>query len=1262
MTGPAPDPLVRHLPRLVRFWDVEAPGTRHREIPGSMAFVDVSGFTDLSERLSRHGNVGAEEITRVIDTTFEQLLLEAYAHGANLLSFGGDALLLLFEGPGHAPRAAASAHAMRSRLRDMGPFRTRDGDVTLRMSVGVHTGSFDMFLVGRSHREFLVAGPDTTRTVAMEGAAEAGQVLLSPETAAALPAANRGRRSGPGVLLRGEPPAETLSFQTAETPPIDLAQFVPVALRATLTADIGVEPEHRAATVAFIHLHGLDDMLEHQGPNAATTALDDLVTAVQRAADDHGVTFLATDVAPGGAKVILASGVPHATGNDQERMLLALRELLGQHRDLTIEIGVNSGHVFSGIVGSEQRRTYTVMGDVVNVAARLMAAASPGELYAAEGVVAASRTTFATTALEPLQVKGKSDQVAAMSVGDVAGSREDDDEGLPLIGREDEVAALLDDWDRAAGGEPGVTGLTAPAGMGKSRVLASFLDRADPAALLRGECRLYQATTPYFPFRAILRQALDLPEEHGTGDALTSWVEQRVPHLRPWLALIGAVVGVDLPASPEVRELDDRFRPTRTRDAVLDLLGAALAAPTVFLLEDTQWMDDSSRDLLAGLARTAGGQPWLFLLTSRPAADDDREPLWSNDVELGPLSDDAATRLLVAATADDPLLPSQLQALVERGEGRPLFLLELLAALRQGGDAETLPGSIEQLIAARIDRLAPSDRSVLRRLAVLGTGFRLEYTASVLSEDEANPTQRDRTIARLRQFVVHDDAGNVEFHNALIRDVAYEGLPYQTRTELHAAVGDSIRRAAGDHPERQAELLSVHYHRARDWPDSWTYSSIAGDTARRLFANQAAATFYRRALQAGSRLDLPDHDLGHVTAGLAEVLERAGRYDEALDALRGAMRLLGDDDLLRANVLLRRAQVRMRKAGYPQALRDTMLGIRLLEDRTDTPARAARSELLALRSSVRMAQQRPRETLRIARHAIEDARAAAERAPLARASANLDWAYFVMGEPDRAVHSEEAVAIYESLGMLDRASDVVNNMGGFAYYSGDWATAVEHVARSRDLSARAGNDVQAAMTGVNLGELLVAQGRLDDAEPVLDDAIRVLSAAGDDDHAVNGRLQRARLALRRGDVDEARELLEHVRAEANDLGQLQFAYEAVLALAECRVHDGDAGDALEMVATATEAAGDQATMFGPQRARVIALALQELGRHDEAGRALENGLSAARELGLMHEEALLRNDLLELGDVLGEPDDPEERRAVAALLDALGIVSPSAVA
>ena len=180
------DGLLPYVPKLLLSWTPTGDDPRHMRIAGSLAFVDISGFTRLTERLARKGKVGAEEMSDILSATFSGLLEEARDDGADLVKWGGDAVLLLFQGHDHAHRAARAAHRMRATLRDIGRLPTTSGTVVLRMSVGVHSGDFDFFLVGDPdvHRELLISGPAASVTAEVEGAAEAGQIGLSGATAA----------------------------------------------------------------------------------------------------------------------------------------------------------------------------------------------------------------------------------------------------------------------------------------------------------------------------------------------------------------------------------------------------------------------------------------------------------------------------------------------------------------------------------------------------------------------------------------------------------------------------------------------------------------------------------------------------------------------------------------------------------------------------------------------------------------------------------------------------------------------------------------------------------------------------------------------------------------------------------------------------------------------------------------------------------------------------------------------------------------------
>ena len=219
------DPLTPYVPVLV-----DDPNRRVRSLDGTLVFADVSGFTKLSEKLAEQGKAGAEELTQILLGTFTDLLSEAHDEGGDLLSFGGDALLLAFVGDGHATRATRAAVRMRSALKARGPVQTGRGRVTLKISQGAHTGTFHLVLAGEQQRELLVIGPDATLVTDIEGAASAGQVVVSHATAAGLPDAIVGADIGPGLLVRRLPTGvDYFDFPVASE--LDRSTLVPAAVR-----------------------------------------------------------------------------------------------------------------------------------------------------------------------------------------------------------------------------------------------------------------------------------------------------------------------------------------------------------------------------------------------------------------------------------------------------------------------------------------------------------------------------------------------------------------------------------------------------------------------------------------------------------------------------------------------------------------------------------------------------------------------------------------------------------------------------------------------------------------------------------------------------------------------------------------------------------------------------------------------------------------------------------------------------------------------
>ena len=274
------------------------------------------------------GRIGVEELTDVLNRVFGRMLDIAFERGGSLLKFGGDALLLLFIGDDHPQQAAAAAVEMRAALRTAIEEPLSVGRVQLRMSVGLHSGTVQLFRVGTLHQELIVTGPAATRTTEMEHAASAGEIFVSPEMARRLPLqATKLGPSGTEVLRWRRAPVAPTGFRSRRSLPAETVDAcLPAILREHLRPG-EVEFEHRIAAVAFIRFRGVDALLRRRRPDAVADALHSVVSTVQVAADDAGVAFLASDIDEDGGKIILVSGVPRAQADHEGRLLRALRSI-----------------------------------------------------------------------------------------------------------------------------------------------------------------------------------------------------------------------------------------------------------------------------------------------------------------------------------------------------------------------------------------------------------------------------------------------------------------------------------------------------------------------------------------------------------------------------------------------------------------------------------------------------------------------------------------------------------------------------------------------------------------------------------------------------------------------------------------------------------------------------------------------------------------------------------------------------------------------
>jgi class 3 adenylate cyclase/tetratricopeptide (TPR) repeat protein len=1241
--------LARYVPRLSAEWSLRT-DQPWREIDGTLCYIDISGFTALSEKLARRGRIGAEELTEVLNYVFGKMLAVAYDRGGSLLKFGGDALLLIFTGPDHPTQAASAAIEMQAVLREARSYETSAGRLSLKMSVGLHSGTVHLFRVGDSHQELILTGPAASMTTEMEETAVAGEVLISSATHDAI-SGNGMKPKGHGFLLNWRKARiECCGWSPRiKLDPGAIAEGMPVALRDFLSHG-RAEAEHHIATVGFIKYTGVDALMEQGGPAAVAKALDELVLNVQHAVDAEGVTFLASDIDEDGGKIILVAGVPGVQEDDEGRVLRAARSIIDHTGTLTIRIGINQGHVFVGEIGTDFRATYTIMGDTVNLAARLMAAASPGEIYASPSALDRSLTLFETTPLEPFYVKGKEHPVQAYAVGAETGRRPSERGGsLPFAGRTDELAKLNAMIDDLFAGKGNAVAIVGERGIGKSRLVDEILPSLEKAERIDIRAEPYGIGTPYRPLRDPIRRLLGVEraEPPVMAKALTESIERLAPEHATLAPLVADVAMIDMPSTSEVDEIDPRFRQDRTADLLIELFAQAFDGPVFFEVEDGNYMDEASSHIMERIAAATAEHPWLVLTTRRDTPDGFHPKM--EEVSLGPLSDDEARRLVIVATEAAPLRPYDVDVIVQRGGGLPLFLEEIIGAVRKAGGVESLPDSLDAVVSSQIDALAPLARRLLRFSSVLGRSFRISML-NQLMEDEG--IRLDAATRReLSGLLDPDGRDRLRFRHAMIRDVAYRGLSFKRRRELHLQAGEIAEEAAGDHPESAADVLALHFSLAQDHERAWRYSLMAGDQAREAFANVDAASHYERALRAARTLDLSKQEVAEVWIRLGDVRELAGLFNASLDAYQKASQLVRDDPIRKAQTLFKRARARERSGAYSSALRELTTAESLLEDQDASAASYVRARLLATRAQVYQAQEKPQEALRVATEAMTEAERSGNKEALASAYVRIDWANLFLGKPDQAVYGEKASAIYDELGDLGAKAIVISNEGFAAYFEGRWDDALRLYEEGRDAFQRAGNAVHAAHAASNIAEVLVNQERYAEAEPLVRESIRVLQASEFLDGAVFGLIQLGRALTGMGRLEEAEEVLQQAWDQAHQLGITSMsATDAATFLAECKLLSGDAKGALELLEESAPADGGDFIWQGPVVARVRAAVLAELGRSEEAVAILEAGLAGAREHGLSYELGLL----LALKSQIGGPD-PEAEQEAESLLGRLGV-------
>ena len=813
--------------------------------------------------------------------------------------------------------------------------------------------------------------------------------------------------------------------------------------------------ERKVVTVLFTDLVGSTARAEGLDPEDVSATLSAYYAQLRAELERHGGTvekFI-------GDAVMAVFGAPVAHEDDPERAVraaLAIRDSIGE--ELQIRTAVNTGEALVALGAKPGEGDAMVAGDVVNTAARLQSAAPVNGILVGEGTYRATRDAIDYREAPPVEAKGKSEPIKvweAVSARSRFGSDVEQKLRTPLVGRERERGLLADALAHARAEQSAqlVTLIGVP-GIGKSRLVAELFQilEADPDLISwrQGRSLPYGERVSFWALSEIVKAHAGILESDDAAtaeeklvamvDALTEdereqeWLAR---HARPLVGLEGA----------ERAEREEAFAAWRRL-----LEAAAEQRPLVLVFEDLHWADDGLLDFVDHLADWATTVPLLIVGTARPELLD-RRPGWGGGkrnaltLSIGALSDEE-TAVLLQRLLDRAVLDADAQqAVLQRAEGNPLYAEEYARMLAEHESGELpLPETVQGVIAARVDGLAPEEKSLLQDASVIGKVF-WPGALSGVGERILHALERKEFVRRDRRSSI---AGETQyaFLHALVRDVAYGQIPRAERAEKHRRAAEWIASLAGDRAEDHAEMLAYHYREALTLGQA-----AGGDTATlRKPARQAFAVAAQRAFS--------------LSAG-----------QTALDFARAALALTDPDSPERpALELLGAYASRLADSqDVPQLLESAIDGF-LAQDDYEHAAEAA-----ALRASDAFFRGELGDSRAAAARAVEFARLVPSSPFAARALSQAARSAEVLDRDfARALElAREALAIAEEAGDEELAASCLNTIGLARVHAGD-AGGIDNLEQSVARAEAAGSAFHLHTGLNNLANTLWQVGRLEE--------------------------------------------------------------------------------------------------------------------------------------------------------------------------------------
>jgi class 3 adenylate cyclase/tetratricopeptide (TPR) repeat protein len=1028
--------LNSYVPILIRKRLAKSPEPLHapeyQSLEAGVLLTDISGFTRLTEELVRSGPRGVEKLSTALNAYFGRWIEIITEYGGDVVKFAGDALLAIWPsdprtGGVRAATLQAAACALEAHNTLRG-YKTAEGN-PLVIRTGIASGVVQaVYLGGILNRwEMLVAGQAISQvSVTMQQAAP-GTIALSPTALEQLGRGAHGKPFGQGYLTllgldstaRKMDPNQKI-FQAPQEAIAALETYIPGAIKDRLSAgQIGWIAELRNVTVLFINFPDLDDESSLETAQAVMYRL-------QKALYRYEGSINKIIVDEKGATLVAAFGLPPFSHEDDAvRATLAALEIQQRFtaNQLRLIIGMATGQAFCGSIGNAARREYTLIGQPVNLSARLVQAAARimqtnSLILADQATVENARQRIRFEELSPVVVKGRSEPVAIFSPQ--SEQRQGHRAGVEIVGRYGEREILKQAMTELPQAGPRTTRvfiIEGEPGIGKSRLLEDSLSQAGQIgfSVLSGTADPIEKSTPYYAWRNIFCQMLGLDFSESMEKRRETLATTLDTDLRERASLLNDILQVDFSPTELTRNLEGRVLAENTRALLTTILQRhARQVPKLITIEDAHWMDTASWALLMEVSRLAADALLMLIITIRPLTapvTPEAEQIWqlpyTRLITLERLPAQETLSLVAHKLGVSDLPPSVSTLILEKAEGHPFFSEELAYALRDAGillvensecfltpgmnnlDSLNLPKTVQGVITSRIDRLTPVQQLTLKVASVIGRIFEYTTLAAVY------PVAAERTLLRPSLVILEKlDITPLEspdphlayiFKHSITREVAYNLMLFAQRRRLHKSTAEWYEQTYSTDLEPYYSLLAHHYALAEEIPKAIQYLEKAGNQALSRGAYIESANFFEKAIQI-SEQDRKNSSVSQIQRArweyqLGEAYIGLGALDRSREHFEKSAELLGWPSPQGESVLLGRLLVQVATQAW-----------RLLRETLPRPAQDPTRILDAARAHERLvdlyyfAQDRPR-LLNSALHALNLTQKAPPTPDLARAYA-----------------------------------------------------------------------------------------------------------------------------------------------------------------------------------------------------------------------------------------------------------------------------------